>query len=85
MKKLIAVVFLLLLSVSITPNVNAVDYERGFDDHPLRILGYILYPLGMLGEYAICRPVHALVSLNSNTKKIFGYSGSTEDISFKWE
>lgn len=47
-----------------------------YDDsqsHPLRTLAYLLHPLGVLAEWTIYRPFHALVSATPTLEYIFGH------------
>ncbi|MBN1867790.1 hypothetical protein JW916_10900 [Candidatus Sumerlaeota bacterium] len=57
----IALVFALLLLAA--GPVCAHEYDRNDSDHPLRYAAYLVHPIGILGEYAITRPIHLLVSL----------------------
>lgn len=41
----------------------AHDYDRDESDHPLRVLSYVIHPIGVVLEYTITRPIHWFVSL----------------------
>ena len=76
----LAAAFMVLSSVA-----TADDYERGEDDCPIRILAYVVHPVGMLAEYTITRPVH-WVTKQIHLNKVFGNKDDTyQDASFKWE
>jgi len=48
-----------------TVNVNvasADDYDASMAGHPLRIIAYILHPVGVVLDYLIMRPAHWLAS-----------------------
>ena len=60
-----------LLLVSATP-VAADDYDSANAGHPLRILAYVLHPVGVIFEYTLLRPAHWLVS-QEPFKTVFGH------------
>ena len=51
----------------------AADEYDDSQSNPLRVLGYIAYPAGLLAEWAIFRPFHALVSTTKEQEYIFGH------------
>lgn len=50
----------------------ADDYEPENAGHPVRILAYALYPVGVAIDYLIMRPAHWLVT-REPMKTIFGH------------
>ncbi len=52
--------------------VSCWDTYDDSESHPLRILGYLLNPLGFAAEWAIFRPFHCLVS-QPGLDRVFGY------------
>jgi hypothetical protein len=73
MKRQIAA--LAMLGVMVTSGA-ALALPDDYDDsqsHPLRIVGYLVNPVGVGLEYLIFRPFHWLVSRNETTDEIFGH------------
>lgn len=62
MKKALALILFGLALALSSQSASAHEYDRGDSDHPLRYVAYALHPIGMFGEYAICRPIHYVVS-----------------------
>ena len=60
-----------LLLLSATP-VLADEYDEDSAGHPLRIVAYVLYPIGVTIDYLILRPAHWLVS-QEPMKTVFGH------------
>ena len=55
---------------------NQYSCDGGYNDsesHPLRLVAYVLHPVGYAVEWLLMRPVHALVS-QPELCPIFGYS-----------
>jgi len=51
----------LLLAVSLLSAplaATADDYDNEKSGHPLRVIGYVLYPVGLLIDTLIFRPAH---------------------------
>jgi outer membrane protein OmpA-like peptidoglycan-associated protein len=48
------------------------DYDDS-QSNPLRVLGYMFYPVGLGLEWAIFRPLHSLVSATKPQEEIFGH------------
>lgn len=67
-------VLLLVLTVCLLglPQVGLADEYDDSQSHPFRIVAYMVYPLGVLSEWVIARPFHALVS---GTKELEYLSG----------
>jgi hypothetical protein len=51
----------------------ADDYDPQYAGHPLRILAYVLHPVGVLLDYLIFRPAH-WVGSKEPMKTIFGHT-----------
>jgi len=46
---------------------------RESESHPLRIVSYVLHPIGWVAREAIFRPISYLVSSSETTKSVFGF------------
>jgi hypothetical protein len=64
---------------------SANEYSRDYSAHPLRILAYPAHVAGIILEYAIARPIHALVS-QDNIDVLVGHQASVSDEAshFEW-
>jgi len=51
----------------------ADEYDPNYAGHPLRVLAYVVHPLGVLLDYAIFRPAH-WVGSHEPLKTIFGHT-----------
>ena len=73
-------VFLCFFLVSSTmPVCAATDpYEPKQAGHPLKIVAYFAFPLGVLVDYALMRPAYFIVQ-HEPFATIFGYNIMTED------
>ena len=60
-----------LLSVTATPALSD-DYDRAMAGHPLRIVAYVLHPVGVAIDFLILRPAHWLVS-HEPMQTLFGH------------
>jgi hypothetical protein len=60
--KLAAVVLVVSLTFAAASPAFADRYDKRQAGHPLRIVAYILYPVGALLEALIVRPAHWVVS-----------------------
>ena len=52
----------------------ADDYDDKSSGHPLRIIAYVLHPVGVAIDYLVLRPAHWLGS-HEPLKTIFGHEG----------
>jgi hypothetical protein len=52
--------------------VRADDYDEKSAGHPLRIIAYVLHPVGVALDYLLLRPAHWLGS-HEPLKTIFGH------------
>ena len=50
----------------------ADDYDSSKAGHPVRIVAYVLHPIGVLLDYLLLRPAHWLVS-HEPLKTVFGH------------
>ena len=57
----IAVLALLAILVGATP-IAAEEYDQKLPGHPLRILAYVVHPVGVILDTLIFRPAHWLAS-----------------------
>ncbi len=72
MKKLL-VIAILAGALMLAPGRASVhEYDRDDTDYPLRIVAYVLHPIGIAMEYVILRPIHYLVS-QPNSSVVFGH------------
>ena len=61
-----------VLVLTLASPVAADEYDAENAGHPVRIVAYLLYPVGMLIDYVLIRPAHWLVS-SEPMKTIFGH------------
>ncbi len=67
----LAVALVLAFSLGGTPAL-ADEYDPQYTGHPLRIVAYVVHPVGVLLDYLIFRPAHWLGSLEP-LRTIFGH------------
>ena len=60
------------LTLSFTSPALADEYDEDSAGHPLRIVAYVLHPVGVAIDYLILRPAHWLVS-QEPMKTVFGH------------
>ena len=73
MRKLIVLVAALVLMAS--ANVGWAGGADEYDDsqsHPLRLLAYIIHPIGYTAEWLVTRPFHELVA-QPDLEPVFGH------------
>jgi outer membrane protein OmpA-like peptidoglycan-associated protein len=46
---------------------------RESESHPLRIIAYVLHPIGWLAREAVFRPISAFAASNETTRSVMGY------------
>jgi hypothetical protein len=51
----------------------ADEYDPQYAGHPLRILAYVVHPVGVIFDYLLFRPAHWIGS-HEPLKTIFGHS-----------
>jgi hypothetical protein len=59
-----------VVAMAATP-VMADEYDE-LQSHPLRILAYVIHPVGFAAEWLITRPIHELVS-QPDLEPVFGH------------
>ncbi len=63
------------LFLLVAPLSAAADaYEKEHSGHPLRIVGYVVHPIGVILDYVLFRPAHWIVS-HEPFKTLFGHEG----------
>lgn len=65
-------VLCLSLALSIASPAAADRYDDSNAGHPVKMIAYLLYPVGVLIDYVVLRPAHWLVS-HEPLKTIFGH------------
>jgi len=70
-------VLLAAMVLAIARPAAAHDYDRGNSDHPLRLIAYSLYPIGIGLEYGVFRLVHLGVS-QPHARILFGHAPRNE-------
>ncbi|MCC6546240.1 hypothetical protein IT570_03640 [Candidatus Sumerlaeota bacterium] len=85
MKKKLVVAFALAAVLAATATSNADRYTRAHGDNPMRILGYVLNPVGLALEYVVMRPIHWVVS-QPDMDIVFGHKSAPEQEGtyFEW-
>ncbi|MGH7772655.1 MAG: OmpA family protein [Candidatus Binatia bacterium] len=73
LRLLIAPVIFSIALFSIPLQAGADEYDDS-QSHPLRILGYLLHPIGVITEWTVTRPFHLLVSGTKTQEYIFGHN-----------
>lgn len=68
---LAALVSTVALGAVATP-AAADEYDESMAGHPLRIVAYVLHPVGVVIDYLIMRPAHWLVS-HEPLETLFGH------------
>lgn len=63
---------LALIAVASALPSRADDYDEKSSGHPLRIVAYVLHPVGVAIDYLFLRPAHWLGS-HEPLKTIFGH------------
>lgn len=51
-----------MLLCATAPVASADEYDPTMAGHPLRIVAYVLHPVGVIIDYLLMRPAHWLVS-----------------------
>ena len=62
----------LALALALAGPVAADEYDDRNSGHPLRLVAYVLHPVGVMIDYVLLRPAHWLVS-SEPMKTIFGH------------
>jgi len=61
-----------LLTVTVASPGHADEYDASNAGHPVRIVAYVLHPVGVLLDYLLLRPAHWVVS-QEPMATIFGH------------
>lgn len=67
-----AILALGLIAVAAAMPAQADEYDAKSSGHPLRIVAYVLHPVGVAIDYLLLRPAHWLGS-HEPLKTIFGH------------
>ena len=70
-KMMVVVAALLLLTSAVSARAGADAYDDS-QSHPLRILAYIIHPVGYTLEWLVTRPIHEFVT-QPDLEPIFGH------------
>ena len=60
------------VALALASPAAAEEYDPSNAGHPVRIVGYLLHPVGVAIDYLIMRPAHWIVSFEP-MKTIFGH------------
>jgi hypothetical protein len=60
------------LVLALASPAAADEYDSENAGHPLRLIAYVLHPIGVMFEYVLLRPAHWLVS-HEPMKTLFGH------------
>jgi len=71
--RLLAVLLWFALFFFSTPPQGLADEYDDSQSHPLRVVTYLVHPVGVLLEWVTTRPFHALVSGSKELEYIFGH------------
>jgi hypothetical protein len=61
-----------MIAIASASPSRADDYDKRTSGHPLRIVAYVLHPVGVAIDYLLLRPAHWLGS-HEPLKTIFGH------------
>lgn len=78
-KLMILIAAVALLGLATVRPVAADDYDDS-QAHPLRILAYIIHPVGFAAEWLLTRPFHELVS-QPDLEPVFGHTAHGDYVS----
>jgi len=65
---------LALVLLVAAPGARADDHDPERSAHPVRIVGYILHPIGVVLDFLIVRPAHWVVE-REPFRTLFGHEG----------
>jgi hypothetical protein len=60
MRKIVLAAVVAVSLLAAAPGARADEYERDRAGHPVRILAYVLHPVGVVLDYLLMRPAHWL-------------------------
>ena len=87
MKLRLSVITLALVGFCLLSSMaSAHSYDRDDSDYPLRVVAYVVHPVGIAMEYGVLRPIHWVVS-QPNWSIIFGHepNAKRDGEYFAWE
>ena len=64
----------LAAALAATPPAHADEYDPQEAGHPLRVVAYVLHPVGVALDYLIFRPAH-WIGHHEPIRTIFGHDG----------
>lgn len=79
MKKVLSLIALVALFVAVPARSHAHSWDSDDSEHPLRIVAYILHPIGVALQDFIFRPIHRLVSSSPEASYWFGHEPTDKD------
>ncbi len=62
----------MVLLLALASPAAADEYDESNAGHPLRIIAYVLHPVGVVIDYVVMRPAHWIVSFEP-MKTLFGH------------
>jgi hypothetical protein len=85
MKRNLAIAIFTVAALALVLPASAHRYQRSVNDHPMRLVAYVLNPIGIALEYAVMRPIHWGVSQH-NLDIVFGHDPSVQENGkyFEW-
>jgi outer membrane protein OmpA-like peptidoglycan-associated protein len=72
--RLLIIPFVLWAVLFSVPRQALADEYDDSQSHPLRILAYLVHPVGVLAEWVVFRPFHAVVSGTEELEYVFGHN-----------
>jgi hypothetical protein len=72
-RRSIASAVLALALLALASPAAADEYDPKYAGHPLRILAYIVHPVGVAFDYLLFRPAH-WIGMHEPFKTIFGHT-----------
>jgi hypothetical protein len=72
MRKLIMLAAMVALMGTMTAAPAVADEYDDLQSHPLRILAYVIHPVGFTAEWLLTRPFHQIVS-QPDLEPVFGH------------
>lgn len=73
MRRMLGPLALALCLASTTTARAAMDEYDDSQAHPLRVVTYLVHPIGMAMEWVFFRPFHQVVAASPETAYVFGH------------
>ncbi len=70
--RVVATALVLAITLGIAAPAAADEYESDRAGHPVRMLGYVLHPVGVILDFLVMRPAHWL-GHREPFKTLFGH------------